>query len=70
MHHWVGNDYTYRDSFDLVSTNLAPCGTSTILNMNSDVRVNNAANRQGSGYLATDSVDAKLSTVSCFHSIS
>lgn len=69
-HHWIGNDYTYRDSFDLVSTNLAPCGTSTILNMNSDVRVNNAANRQGSGYLATDSVDAKLSTVSCFHSIS
>jgi hypothetical protein len=60
-----GKEYTYRDEFDLVSTNQAPCGVSTVLNINSDVRVNNANNTKGSGYLATDSIDTALATV-CF----
>ncbi|TEB35281.1 hypothetical protein FA13DRAFT_1332428 [Coprinellus micaceus] len=57
-----GKEYTYRDEFDLVSTNQAPCGVSTVLNINSDVRVNNANNTKGSGYLATDSIDTALAT--------
>jgi hypothetical protein len=53
-----GADYTYRDAFDLVSTVTSPCGQSTVLNVNSDVRVSNSGNSKGSGYLATDSVSA------------
>ncbi|KAJ2915662.1 hypothetical protein MD484_g4741, partial [Candolleomyces efflorescens] len=55
-----GADYTYRDSFDLVSTVLSPCGQDTVLVVTSDLRVNNAQNRQGSGYIATDSIDTAL----------
>ncbi|TEB35279.1 hypothetical protein FA13DRAFT_1624387, partial [Coprinellus micaceus] len=59
-----GNYYTYRDQFDLVSTVTSPCGKSTVLNINSDVRVSNSANTKGAGYLATDSIDTSLATVS------
>ena len=52
-----GADYTYRDTFELVSTVQSPCGISTVLNINSNLQVSNANNRQGSGYLATDSVN-------------
>ncbi|TFK60247.1 hypothetical protein BDN72DRAFT_883694, partial [Pluteus cervinus] len=57
-----GEDYTYRDAFDLVSTNLSPCGQDTVLNIQSDVRVSNSKNTAGSGYIATDSIDTSLST--------
>ncbi|KAJ2922383.1 hypothetical protein H1R20_g14718, partial [Candolleomyces eurysporus] len=53
-----GASYTYRDTFDLASTVLAPCGASTVLNVNAEVRVNNQNNTKGSGYLANDSVGA------------
>lgn len=52
----TGKDYTYRDQFDLATTVLSPCGATTVLNVQSDLRVNNAANTKGSGYIATDSV--------------
>ncbi|KAF8150804.1 secreted protein [Crassisporium funariophilum] len=55
-----GADYTYRDSFDLVATVLSPCGASTVLNIQSDLRANNAKNTAGSGYIATDSIDTAL----------
>lgn len=58
----VGQEYTYRDNFDLVSTVMAPCGQNSVLNINSDVRVSNAGNSKGQGYLATDSIDTSLST--------
>jgi len=57
-----GKEYTWRDSFDLVSTVQAPCGKSTVLNINSDVRVSNSGNTKGQGYLATDSIDTALTT--------
>ncbi|KAF6756578.1 hypothetical protein DFP72DRAFT_893131 [Ephemerocybe angulata] len=57
-----GKEYTYRDQFDLVSTVQSPCGKSTVLNINSDVRVSNSANSKGQGYLATDSIDTSLTT--------
>lgn len=56
----LGADYTYRDAFDLVSTNLSPCGQDTVLNIQSDVRVSNSKNTKGSGYIATDSVSTRL----------
>ena len=52
----VGKDYTYRDAFDLTSTVIAPCGTTSVLNINSALQVSNAANRTGRGLMATDSV--------------
>ncbi|TFK33324.1 hypothetical protein BDQ12DRAFT_768673 [Crucibulum laeve] len=55
-----GSDYTYRDSFDLVSTVLSPCGINTVLNIQSDLRVSNAKNTKGSGYIANDSIDTAL----------
>ncbi|TFK28361.1 hypothetical protein FA15DRAFT_753498 [Coprinopsis marcescibilis] len=57
-----GKDYTYRDSFDLVSTVLAPCGAATVLNVQSELRVSNSANTKGAGYIANDSIDTSLTT--------
>ena len=52
----IGNRYTFRDKFDLVSTVTAPCGEESILNINSELEVSNAANIAGSGYIANDAV--------------
>lgn len=49
----AGKSYTYRDQFDLLSTNLSPCGVNTVLNVNSELQVSNSANTKGSGYVAT-----------------
>ncbi|KAH9474317.1 putative secreted protein [Psilocybe cubensis] len=57
-----GADYTYRDAFDLVSTVTSPCGVSSVLNIQSDLRVSNSKNTKGSGYIATDSIDTALAT--------
>lgn len=55
-----GADYTYRDTFDLTSTTTSPCGVDSVLNINSALQVNNAANTKGSGYITDDSIDASL----------
>ncbi|KAF9531276.1 hypothetical protein CPB83DRAFT_892110 [Crepidotus variabilis] len=57
-----GEDYTWRDNFDLVSTVNSPCGVPSVLNINSDLRVSNSQNPSGVGYIATDSVDTTLNT--------
>ena len=68
-----GDDYTYRDTFDITSTSysepltdlgnlrltntvIGPCGEDTVLNINTAIRVNNANNTKGSGFISTDSV--------------
>jgi len=61
-----GADYTYRDTFDLTATVQAPCGADTVLNINSALQVSNTANRSGSGYIATDSVDTTLTQTFAF----
>jgi hypothetical protein len=58
-----GAYYTYRDTFDLVSTVLSPCGADSVLNIASDIRTSNAANKAGSGYISTDSTDASLTQI-------
>ncbi|PPQ99392.1 hypothetical protein CVT24_005375 [Panaeolus cyanescens] len=63
----LGKDYTYRDSFDLYSTVLSPCGKDTVLNIKNELRTNNAQNTKGSGYIATDSIDASLRQTFNFH---
>ncbi|KAF9045174.1 hypothetical protein BJ165DRAFT_1346687, partial [Panaeolus papilionaceus] len=57
-----GADYTYRDTFDLVSSVMSPCGINSILNVQSDLSVSNAKDTSASGYIATDSVDTALVT--------
>jgi hypothetical protein len=52
----LGAYYTYRDTFDLATTVLCPCGANSVLNIASDIRTSNAANKAGSGYISTDSV--------------
>ncbi|KAG8806377.1 hypothetical protein FRC17_005055, partial [Serendipita sp. 399] len=59
----AGKDYLWRDKFDIFSSVRCPCGAKTVLNIRSDLQVNNQANRQGSGYIATDSIDTKLAQV-------
>jgi len=56
----AGDDYTYRDEFDITSTSYSPCGEDTVLNINTAIRVNNANNTKGSGYISTDSIDTSL----------
>ncbi|KAF8969181.1 hypothetical protein BDZ97DRAFT_1796418 [Flammula alnicola] len=55
-----GADYTYRSPFNLTFTNLSPCGTDAVLNIESDLHASNADNNKGSGYIATDSTDASF----------
>ncbi|KIM35053.1 hypothetical protein M413DRAFT_432915 [Hebeloma cylindrosporum] len=58
-----GAYYTYRDTFDLATTVLSPCGANSVLNIASDVRTSNSANKAGSGYISTDSTDASLTQI-------
>ncbi|CAA7263464.1 unnamed protein product [Cyclocybe aegerita] len=62
-----GAYYTYRDTFDLFTTVLSPCGANTVLNIQSDIRTNNANNKKGSGYIATDSIDTSLKQIFNLH---
>ncbi|RXW20948.1 hypothetical protein EST38_g4906 [Candolleomyces aberdarensis] len=49
-------DYNPGPPFDLASTVTSPCGVSTVLNINSDVRVSNSANKTASGYISMTSI--------------
>ncbi|TFK71511.1 hypothetical protein BDN72DRAFT_895618 [Pluteus cervinus] len=65
-----GAYYTYRDTYDIATTVLSPCGQDTVLNIGGDIRVNNSGNKQGSGYIATDSVDTSFIQASSMTSFS
>ncbi|KAG8767892.1 hypothetical protein FRC15_005431, partial [Serendipita sp. 397] len=43
---------SYRDKFDFGAVTVSPCGTNTVLAINSAVRV--SGNKPNSGYLCTD----------------
>ncbi|KAH8832207.1 secreted protein [Flagelloscypha sp. PMI_526] len=55
-----GANFVYRDEFNLSPTVYAPCGQDSILNLNSEVRVDNTGNTNGFGYFVDDSVDASI----------
>ncbi|KAK7049326.1 hypothetical protein VNI00_005927 [Paramarasmius palmivorus] len=62
-----GKNYVYRDEFNLTPTIYSPCGEDSsylvvpkILNINSQVRVDNSGNKKGYGYIADDSIDASI----------
>ncbi|KAK1231221.1 hypothetical protein PQX77_005666 [Marasmius sp. AFHP31] len=56
----AGKNYVYRDEFNLTPTIYSPCGEDTILNINSQVRVDNSANKNGYGFITDDSIDASI----------
>ncbi|KAF3937973.1 hypothetical protein ABW19_dt0204534 [Dactylella cylindrospora] len=54
-------DYTFTDNVDQVSTVWSPCGKEGMLNINSQVRLTGATNKNG--MLTTDSVDGKFTQI-------
>lgn len=57
----AGQNYTYRDAFDLVSTVYSPCGVASNLYIQNDIRVSNSRNPSGNGYISADAVSATIS---------
>jgi hypothetical protein len=56
-------DYHIRDTLGLDAVVWSPCGASRSLNINTQVRVNNTRNRQGSGIITLDSIDGQLTHI-------
>jgi hypothetical protein len=56
----TGQNYVLRDEFNISPTINSPCGEDTVLNVNSAVRVDNAANPKGFGFITGDSIDASI----------
>lgn len=63
FHGPVSMDYLTHDEVDFTSVIWAPCGASRPLNINSQIRLDNSANKKGSGLLTTDAVDGKVTFV-------
>ncbi len=53
-------DYQFRDTLGLSAVVWSPCGAQRALNINSQVRVNNRLNPQGSGIMTIDSIDGQV----------
>lgn len=53
-------DYQIRDTLGLNAVVWSPCGQQRALNINTQVRVDNARNRAGSGLMTLDSIDGAL----------
>lgn len=56
----VSKDYTVTSNLDVTSTVWSPCGASTALNVNSQVRLTGSS---GSGLITDDSIDGKVTFV-------
>jgi hypothetical protein len=52
----AGKDYVFRDQFDAATIVDSPCGTDAVVNINSQLLVDNSQNPSGSGYITNDSV--------------
>lgn len=52
-------DYAITDSLPLTSTIWSPCGTTTALNINSQVRLT-STDSKASGVITDDSIDGKI----------
>lgn len=56
----VDRDYQFRDTIGLTSLVWSPCGATRALNINTQVRLNNRSNPNGSGLITTDSIDGQI----------
>jgi len=59
----TSSDYTTTDALPLTSTVWSPCGASTALNINSQVRLTQPAGATGTGQITDDSIDGKIAFV-------
>jgi hypothetical protein len=57
------DNYLIHDEIPFTSTVWSPCGRTAALNINSEVRVNNSRNRNGSGLITNDSQDHKVTYI-------
>lgn len=53
-------DYQVRDTLGLSAVVWSPCGAQRALNINTEVRLDNARNRGGAGLMTIDSIDGQL----------
>ncbi|KDR78861.1 hypothetical protein GALMADRAFT_137851 [Galerina marginata CBS 339.88] len=58
-----GAFYDFTAPFKVVSTNMSPCGTSTVLNVNTEIRTSNDNNPNGVGFIANESTDFSFSQI-------
>lgn len=58
----VTGDYVKHDEADSTSVVMSPCGKSSLLNINSQVRLQ-SSNSKATGLLTTDSTDLKFKQV-------
>lgn len=56
-------NYEIRDTLGLSAVVWSPCGAARALNINTEVRVNNRDNRQGSGLMTTDNITGELTHI-------
>jgi hypothetical protein len=54
------DNYEIRDTLGLDAVVWSPCGEDRALNVNTEVRVNNRSNRQGSGLITNDTITGEL----------
>jgi len=59
--------YTNRCTVGIASLVFCRCGADTVMNINTDVRVENSKNKHGSGLITRDSNDVSLITIFNFH---
>lgn len=56
-------DYHFRDLVGLSSVVYAPCGARRALNINTQVQVDNSANKRASGLMTVDSIDGQVTQI-------
>lgn len=56
-------DYHLRDLVGLSSVVYAPCGARRALNINTQVQVDNSANKRASGLMTVDSIDGQVAQI-------
>lgn len=59
----ISQDYLIHDEIPFSSTVWSPCGSVEALNINSQIRLDNTANKAALGYLSTDSIDGKVTFI-------
>ncbi|KAF8464687.1 hypothetical protein BDZ91DRAFT_821825 [Kalaharituber pfeilii] len=63
---WVGpiqGDYKFRDTIEKAAIVWSSCDAKTTLNINTQIRVDNKDNKEGSGLITTDSVSHKVTHI-------
>ncbi|KAI5790591.1 secreted protein [Peziza echinospora] len=59
----ISKDYLIHDEIPFSSTVWSPCGAVEALNINSQIRLDNTANKTANGYLTSDSIDGHVTFI-------